>query len=70
MCIHTYVHISIYFMMPNLNTVLFKTLHFPLRIECLRCDHCSVMSDFVTPWTVACQSPLSKEFFRPEYWGG
>ena len=22
---------------------------------------------FETPWTVACQAPLSKEFFRPEY---
>ena len=22
----------------------------------------------VTPWTVACQSPLSMEFSRPEYW--
>ena len=24
----------------------------------------------VTPWTVACQAPLSLEFFRQEYWGG
>ena len=23
---------------------------------------------FVTPWTVACQGPLSLEFFRQEYW--
>ena len=22
------------------------------------------MSDFVTPWTVSCQAPLSMEFFR------
>ena len=30
----------------------------------------SVMSDsFVTPWTVACQAPLSFEFSRQEYWG-
>ena len=26
--------------------------------------------DFVTPWTVACQAPLSTGFFRQEYWGG
>ena len=27
------------------------------------------MSDFfVTPWTVACQAPLSMRFFRQEYW--
>ena len=25
---------------------------------------------FVTPWTVACQAPLSIEFSRQEYWGG
>ena len=24
----------------------------------------------VTPWTVACQSPLSMEFPRQEYWSG
>ena len=23
---------------------------------------------FVTPWTVACQAPLSTEFSRQEYW--
>ena len=29
------------------------------------------MSDlFVTPWTIACQAPLSMEFFRQEYWSG
>ena len=25
---------------------------------------------FVTPWTVAHQAPLSKEFSRQEYWSG
>ena len=25
---------------------------------------------FVTPWTVACQAPLSKEFSREENWNG
>ena len=25
---------------------------------------------FVTPWTVACQAPLSMGFPRPEYWNG
>ena len=25
---------------------------------------------FVTPWTVACQAPVSMEFFRQEYWSG
>ena len=24
----------------------------------------------MTPWTVACQAPLSMEFSRPQYWSG
>ena len=31
---------------------------------------CSVMSDSVIPWTVACQASLSVEFSRQEYWTG
>ena len=34
------------------------------------CVSPSVMSDFATPWTVACQAPLSVEFSRHEYWIG
>ena len=30
----------------------------------------SVMSNSATPWTVAHQTPLSKGFFRKEYWSG
>ena len=38
--------------------------------ECLCCVFSrQVMSDlFVTPWTIACQAPLSMEFSRQEYW--
>ena len=25
---------------------------------------------FATPWTIACQTPLSMEFSRQEYWSG
>ena len=32
------------------------------------CVSCSVMSDSVTPWTVARQAPLSMGFSRQEYW--
>ena len=31
---------------------------------------CSVMSNSVTPWTVAHQAPLSMEFSRHGYWSG
>ena len=35
--------------------------------------HCALLSHvqhFVTPWTVACQAPLSSGFSRQEYWSG
>ena len=41
---------------------------FPLCV-CV-CISCSVVSDSVTPWTVAHQAPLSVEFSRQEYWRG
>ena len=28
----------------------------------------SVISDFVIPWAVSCQAPLSMEFCQQEYW--
>ena len=31
---------------------------------------CSVVSNSVTPWTAACQAPLSVEFSRQEFWSG
>ena len=31
---------------------------------------CLVVSDSETPWTVACQAPLSMGFPRQEYWSG
>ena len=33
-------------------------------------DYLQVMSDSVTPWTVALQAPLSMGFPRQEYWNG
>ena len=34
------------------------------------CQLISSVQLFVTPWTVACQAPLSMEFSRQEYWSG
>ena len=35
------------------------------------CVSPSVVSDsFATPWTIACQAPLSMEIPRQEYWSG
>ena len=42
----------------------------------LKSRFCAVLSHFsrvwlfATPWTVACQAPLSMEFARQEYWSG
>ena len=33
------------------------------------CCHFSHVRVFVTPWTIACQAPLSMGFCRQEYWG-
>ena len=33
-------------------------------------SHCSRVRLFVTPWTVACQAPLSMGFSRQAYWSG
>ena len=34
------------------------------------CVSHSIMSNSATPWTVACQAPLSMKFSRQEYWSG
>ena len=39
----------------------------PLKVKVLVTQ---VVSDSVTPWTVACQAPLSIEFSSQEYWSG
>ena len=41
--------------------------HLMQRAACLVS---SVVSDSVTPWTMACQAPLSMGFSRQEYWSG
>ena len=42
-----------------------------LIILCIRDMHmCLVVSSSATPWTVACQAPLSMEFSKQEYWSG
>ena len=34
------------------------------------CQVALVVSDSATPWTVACQAPLSMGFSKQEYWSG
>ena len=47
--------------------------HFPkegIYVLCCAVLSHSVVFDFVTVWTVACQSPPSMRFSRKEYWSG
>ena len=46
---------------------LVPTLTSPMKSESESVS-LSVLSVSVTPWTVACQAPLSMEFSRQEYW--
>ena len=39
-----------------------------LPLKCV--SHLSHIWLFVTPWTVACQAPLSMQFSRQDYWSG
>ena len=44
-----------------------------MRILNMLCMHVCMLNRvqfFETPWTVACQSPLSMKFSRQEYWSG
>ena len=40
------------------------------QCSCCCCCVASVVSDSVTPWTVACQTPLPMGFSRQGYWSG
>ena len=48
---------------------LLSFLHFLFLYYNILCA-CSVVWLFGTPWTVACQAPLSTGFPRQEYWSG
>ena len=51
----------------------YSSLYFLLLMWHLTCVCAQLLSRvwlFVTPWTVACQAPLSVEFSRQEYWVG
>ena len=38
--------------------------------QCMHAKSLQLVRLFVTPWTAACQAPLSMGFFRQEYWSG
>ena len=47
------------------------TTYYSMVMSILLFFSCSVVSDsFVTPWTVACQAPLTMGFPRQKYWNG
>ena len=38
------------------------------ELWCWKSENCTVVSDSVISWTIACPAPLFKEFSRPKYW--
>ena len=44
--------------------------HFITCYMCACMLSLSVVSNFLQPWTVACQAPLYMGSFRQEYWSG
>ena len=42
----------------------------PCWFQCVRAQLHSLVQLFATPWTAACQAPLSMGFSRQEYWSG
>ena len=65
MCVSVHVCIPVNL---SLAIICFEQCH--VYIIYIYLHICSVVSDSVTFWTVACQSPLSMEFPRHEYWSG
>ena len=71
---HTYMYMCICMYIKRL---LKSFAHFICACVCV-CTHAymCMLSHFIhvrlfaTPWTVACQVPLSMEFSRQEYWSG
>ena len=47
-----------------------KRPHNQMYVNCVCVLVLSCVRLFATPWTVACQSPLSMEFSKREYWTG
>ena len=69
MCVHMHTHNILCFfsnrtLVISILTSLVKTSH---MWTCVL-SHSVMFQLFATPWTVACQTPLSMEFFRQEYW--
>ena len=51
-------------------TVVFYTHTKIVPTSCRKKEWLRCVQLFVTPWTIACQAPLSMEFYRKEYWSG
>ena len=48
----------------------YKAISLHVRHRACLLSHFGHVRLFATPWTIACQAPLSMEFSRQEYWGG
>ena len=57
--------------MVSIISCIILNIHINMCVCMCLCVSCSVVSDsFQPPWTIVCQTILSMEFSRQEYWGG
>ena len=66
---HSYINVVVLYIILMCISCFIYFLLMTLLALCVCVSH-SVVSDSVTPWTVAHQAPLSKGFSRQEYWNG
>ena len=60
---------NIFFTLGNIIYLSFK--EYSLKVHCCYCLFAKLCPTlFATPWTRACQAPLSMGFLRQEYWNG
>ena len=75
-CMEKWLSYMVFCLRPPSSLTIFITavkseLFLENMVRVFVCDHLlSCVHLFVTPWTVACQAPLSMGFTRQDYWSG
>ena len=69
-CVYIYIYIHICISVGFSRQEDWSRLPFPPPVNGQKWKLLSCVQLFVTPWTIACQAPLSMKFYRQEYWSG
>ena len=74
MCIpYVYIYVCELYVTYSHTTIcvhMYVCIHMYIYHICMCAQSLSHVRLFATPWTVACQAPLSMKFSRQEYWRG